>query len=797
MPPKSPKTGFGLTTYSSMSAREARMARAYGGEDVRADVKTDARHTTARTTKPAPPALRLTLGGEAGTVRGLKPSGPNGSPGTYEHHKRSPNHQKQANTSDTTDPSDPPTITIRVLDDANNEQRKFKRLLKPVLLYSRYFREHLSEQIDNGVMDEINREIKHGHDDRMGSTLAPTKAHLKNRLHAKTARGVKKKHVQITVHCDAVVFGELLRFIDERFDDGNVGNNTAYGNENVSRVSLTVRGVVPVLVASQFLGIDFLVEKAVTFLGKDLPAVCSLTPPVGVANLGDSVLRRLAETVSHEILEHTVSVLESMNKESKENENTKPQNFFTSRLYRWKLPGLLNNVNGGVSRCSNCARVYPTEKREELVCAKAINKSIAFDGDVIGRHIPLEEFDAEAFVKDLAVAHDPRHVFWYIWGATRTLPRCRRCRAKIVLAQELEGCRYHPGRVVRESGRGESGGGDDLSTFVRSCCGAPCLRFDAADSMLGGGCCVREHAIECVGEFALTLATTRRRRALAVEPFFGRDEFGVELAGTPRNSVFLSGDHTATHTLRVPGHVRETSLDSEIEVVLSTNYSNEHDSVRNKQSNAWPVGAFASVDSDTRAGPVDGSASSGSDSQSNSGSGSDATSDSSDDSDADLADMDPDGKVVWANVGPTFSVKARAAYQTDGVRNVKSADGNRGHRQFLHRHVNGRAASTALRISYGSMGASRVLRGRPAAAAAGTQRAPTAFRKAGKPKPELKKLPGADNTSASFGLPREAYDLLPEKFRRTVRRDALREQDAARIAELEEGLRGLRREETR
>jgi|TARA_B110000967_G_scaffold126485_1_gene129307 hypothetical protein len=45
----------------------------------------------------------------------------------------------------------------------------------------------------------------------------------------------------------------------------------------------------------------------------------------------------------------------------------------------------------------------------------------------------------------------------------------------------------------------------------------------------------------------------------------------------------------------------------------------------------------------------------------------------------------------------------------------------------------------------------------------------------------------------AFGLPKEAYDALPEKLRRSLRRNALREADAQAIAELEQELRGMRR----
>ena len=101
-----------------------------------------------------------------------------------------------------------------------------------------------------------------------------------------------------------------------------------------------------------------------------------------------------------------------------------------------------------LSRCVSCARVFPTNAVPFLSCARAERASVAFDGRVVARHVPAPRFDAAAFLDVLLEAHDPRHVYWYLWGATRVLPACERCGARGVAAAELDACRYHPREAV-------------------------------------------------------------------------------------------------------------------------------------------------------------------------------------------------------------------------------------------------------------------------------------------------------------------------------------------------------------
>ena len=253
--PKSPKTGFGLTTQSSLAVREARLARAYG-EDRRAR---DAPPTARRATKDAaPPALRLNLGEEAGTVRALAPKPARKRPDR----PRSPSRRspEPASASPDRGPADAPTVTIRVLDDARNTRREFVRELKPVLREMPYFRAHLAGRVDEAVLREMTDDSGDALSDATANANAntgtaatrprgtreapPSRMRDGTKRRSTSARGEtadesqsgkKKKNVrrvELTVHCDVEIFARLLAHVDETQKDASLKKRA-----RISRIS--------------------------------------------------------------------------------------------------------------------------------------------------------------------------------------------------------------------------------------------------------------------------------------------------------------------------------------------------------------------------------------------------------------------------------------------------------------------------------------------------------------------------------------------------------------------------------
>jgi hypothetical protein len=432
----------------------------------------------------------------------------------------------------------------------------------------------------------------------------------------------------------------------------------------------------------------------------------------------------------------------------------------------------------------------------------------------------------------LLEAHDPRHVYWYLWGATRVLPACERCGARGVAAAELDACRYHPREAVfdvHERDEGEendfhetattTNDDDDGSSRTRGlnavgvwpCCGARAPRFDATDALANGGCCLREHAVERVERRALklyaspetetvetVLATARRRRALVVEP---SAPFGAAAtrAAPDANSVYQAGDHANVAYLPLC----DTLCDRVSGRTATSPRSETRETRRAGKNFFFPRGAFGRMTETEKAetsrssrSSAGGSASDASDALELSSSDSDSASDAETPTTprrritaSRAANASRRARLETETASSTLSARAElslselSSLETRGQRALEAPDGSRSVRapRRQERPDPYRAARRA-----------RALRGRAAAAAAGTARAAKPSRLANR-KP---KEPASPSTF-SFGLPKDAYDALPEKLRRAVRRDALREADAARVAELERELRALRRTRAR
>ena len=836
--PKSPKTGFGLTTQSSLAVREARLARAYG-EDRRAR---DAPPTARRATKDAaPPALRLNLGEEAGTVRALAPKPARKRPDR----PRSPSRgsPEPASASPDRGPADAPTVTIRVLDDARNTRREFVRELKPVLREMPYFRAHLAGRVDEAVLREMADEWEDGTDANAEKARAIAATRWRGKRDAPASRRDAKRErakdddgrrVDVTVRCDVDIFSRLLAYVDAKSGSASDPLHPT--------PPLTVRDCVPVLVASEFLGMRALAESCLASLASALPEALALRPGAGVENLGDKTLARLAALVSEETLERAVAVVRG-------GESDAPSlavSALPSRLYALKLRASYVGAEGTgeapgtegsgdrdpgpktkrirLSRCVSCARVFPTGAVPLLSCARAARASVAFDGRVVARHVPARRFDAAAFLDALLEAHDPRHVYWYLWGATRVLPACARCGARGIAAGELDACRYHPRKAVfdfhendetetktTKTPDGSSRRSELNAVGVRPCCGARAPRFDATDALANGGCCLREHAVERVERRALklyaspetetaetVLATARRRRALVVEP---SAPFGAAAtrAAPDANSVYRAGDHANVASLPLC----DTLCDRVSGRTATSPRSETRETRRAEKDYFFPRGAFGRMTETEKAETSRSSRSSAGGSASDA---SDALELSSSDSDSAFDAETPTTPRRRITASRAANASRRARLETEMASSTLSARAELSLSELSSPETRGQRAleapdgSRSVRAPrrqerpdpYRAARRARALRGRAAAAAAGTARVAKPSRLANR-KP---KEPASSSSTFSFGLPKDAYDALPEKLRRAVRRDALREADAARVAELERELRALRRDES-
>ena len=87
------------------------------------------------------------------------------------------------------------------------------------------------------------------------------------------------EELDISVHCDVYIFEWLVRFMHDS-----------------SEPKLELKNVISILISSEFLGIDNLVEKCLVFVSNNLEEVIRL--PIEMNCLNASLLERLATKVN-------------------------------------------------------------------------------------------------------------------------------------------------------------------------------------------------------------------------------------------------------------------------------------------------------------------------------------------------------------------------------------------------------------------------------------------------------------------------------------------------------------------
>jgi hypothetical protein len=298
------------------------------------------------------------------------------------------------------------------LDDARNTRREFVRELKPVLREMPYFRAHLAGRVDEAVFYDSGDALSDANANanansgtaatrprctRDGTKRRSTSARGETFFADESHQSGKKKNnvrrVELTVHCDVEIFARLLAHVDETQKDASLTGSDIPNPSSLGRTdpeALTVRDCVPVLVASEFLGMRALAESCLASLASALPEALALRPGAGVENLGDKTLARLAALVSEETLERAVAVVRG-------GESDAPSlavSALPSRLYALKLRASYVGAEGTgeekaeafgdfgdrdppgpktktirLSRCVSCARVFPTNAVPFLSCA--------------------------------------------------------------------------------------------------------------------------------------------------------------------------------------------------------------------------------------------------------------------------------------------------------------------------------------------------------------------------------------------------------------------------------------------
>lgn len=274
--------------------------------------------------------------------------------------------------------------------------------------------------------------------------------------------------IDISVHCDVEIFEWLVEYMQQ--------------SEHEWKPRITLENIASILVSSEFLQMQALVDECIRFITARMQEFLQLRVDFGC--LSDATLSKIAQRCSAEELQQLQD----------------PKGKMLVKLQRKKLDALLKQLQDRgrvLSRCVNCEHLFLQEHQLKLGCRNG-KRQIAKHGELISYHEPKVGWRVDEFLRELTVEKSVTWdaAYWYVWASTHCFA-CGLCKKKYTLL-ELQQCQFHPGQVV--------GSGMDAGF---SCCGAHI--FDGDERAIIG-CTARDHipAIEDTQTYAHVFETIKR-----------------------------------------------------------------------------------------------------------------------------------------------------------------------------------------------------------------------------------------------------------------------------------------------
>ncbi|XP_074783037.1 SANT and BTB domain regulator of class switch recombination isoform X5 [Athene noctua] len=241
------------------------------------------------------------------------------------------------------------------------------------------------------------------------------------------------EEVDISVHCDVHIFDWLIRYVKRNTKDSEANEMPALEPSNV----------ISILISSEFLKMDSLVEKCIHYCHKNMNAI--VATPCNMNCINANLVTHIADLFTHSEVE-----------ELKDKRDKFKSKLFCKKIERLFDPEYLNADSRG-----NAATLYR-------------DKTWEVHEYLIGLHEELKSW---------------RDVYWRLWGTVNWLT-CSRCNQSF-LCTEFSHCQYHSQPVLYPGVASALG---STGTGVYPCCNQKVLRFDP--TTLPKGCKVRDHMVD-------------------------------------------------------------------------------------------------------------------------------------------------------------------------------------------------------------------------------------------------------------------------------------------------------------
>ncbi|XP_016377723.1 uncharacterized protein KIAA1841 isoform X1 [Sinocyclocheilus rhinocerous] len=387
-----------------------------------------------------------------------------------------------------------PNMVIHVCDEAKNLKQDFVCPRNLLVKEMRYFEEYLS--VDPQRWDEVD----------------------------------------ISVHCDVQIFDWLMNYVKS--------HNTEHSHgKHMDKPKLEHSNVISILISSEFLKMETLVEECIQYCHKHMSAI--IATPCNMNCINNNLAGCIADLFSHNEAD-----------DLKDKRDKFKSKLFQKKIERLFDHGYQNHDSPGnastLYRCGLCLKLLTKETERKIPCDP--NKiNIDALGNIVFNHTRHKAWEVHEYVNGLyEELKSWVLVYWRIWGTINFLT-CSRCK-QAFLCTDLGQCKYHPEAVVYP-GIGADHRWHGIGLYP--CCNQKVLRFDP--SSMPKGCKIRDHIVSAAdggdcGDHDVNSTQTRilndlllHRQAVCVPESCSSDDASAGSERVPGCDVMLEPEVLAAH----------------------------------------------------------------------------------------------------------------------------------------------------------------------------------------------------------------------------------------------------------
>ncbi|XP_042560732.1 uncharacterized protein KIAA1841-like [Clupea harengus] len=244
------------------------------------------------------------------------------------------------------------------------------------------------------------------------------------------------EEVDISVHCDVQIFDWLMNYVKRNTDP----------ETHHEKPKLEPSNVISILISSEFLKMDTLVEDCIQFCHENMTAI--VATPCNMNCINSNLAARIGDLFSHNDAD-----------EIKDKKDKFKSKLFQKKIERLFDPDHENPDSPGnaatLYRCGLCLKLLTKNTERQITCVPG-RINIDPHGNIIYSHTRHKGWEVHDFLNGLyEELKSWVLVYWRIWGTINSLS-CSCCKQKF-LCTELSHCTYHPEAVVYAGIGGRAG----------------------------------------------------------------------------------------------------------------------------------------------------------------------------------------------------------------------------------------------------------------------------------------------------------------------------------------------------